>query len=151
MNSDKILSQEEINAMLPGASPAVQPTDAAVEPAPPVVARTPQPDPNAQATVDGMNERLGDIVARLSQMERSIAESNAAMDQIQQDFSLISSQIQLFGSRMEGVLSNLKATLGYRAQRTYVCNSCKTKGEVAAKVKCTHCNHENWWGWWPGK
>ena len=96
-------------------------------------------------------ETLGAAMERIAQLERGLTETNSAMRLMHQDMQTMAGQVQLVSSRVEGILSNLKATLGYRAQSTYVCASCQTKGEVAAQVKCTHCGKTNWWGWWPSK
>ncbi len=178
MSSDnKVLSQEEIDAMLSGGSsdggdssdaaePAAAP-DAASAPAavaepapPPAAAPAPAVAPVAALpddTKDMLNrmserlETLGAAMERIAQLERGLTETNSAVRLMHQDMQMMAGQVQLVSSRVEGILSNLKATLGYRAQNTYVCASCQTKGEVAAQVKCTHCGQTNWWGWWPAK
>ncbi len=183
MSTDnKVLSQEEIDAMLSGGSsdegdssdeaePAAPPAAAAepaapaappaAAPAPAPAAPPPQPVAAAPALSDEnremlgrMSERLetlGAAMERIAQLERGLTETNAAVRLMHQDMQTMAGQVQLVSSRVEGILSNLKATLGYRAQSTYVCASCQSKGEVAAQVKCTHCGKTNWWGWWPSK
>ncbi|MCH7625147.1 MAG: hypothetical protein IIC83_04415 [Chloroflexi bacterium] len=178
MSTDnKVLSQDEIDAMLSGGSsdggdsadeaePAAPPA-APAEPAPvtaapaapaaappaPVAAAPALPD-ETREMLGRMSERLetlGAAMERIAQLERGLTETNSAIRLMHQDMQTMSGQVQLVSSRVEGILSNLKATLGYRAQSTYVCASCQTKGEVAAQVKCTHCGTTNWWGWWPSK
>ena len=182
MSTDnKVLSQEEIDAMLsegssdggdssddsePAAESAAQPAAAvavAAEPAVPAAtpAAVPAPTPAAPALPDEtremlsrMSERLetlGAAMERIAQLERGLTETNSAVRLMHHDMQMMAGQVQLVSSRVEGILSNLKATLGYRAQSSYVCASCRTTGEVAAQVKCTHCGKENWWGWWPSK
>ena len=96
-------------------------------------------------------ETLGAAMERIAQLERGLTETNSVVRLMHKDMQTMAGQLQLVSSRVEGVLSNLKATLGYRAQNTYVCASCQTKGKVAACVKCTHCGQENLWGWWPAR
>lgn len=116
--------------------------------APPPEPEAPPPEPvPAVAAVD--TEALAALTSRLELLETALAESNNNMLQMHQEFQTFATQVQLMGSRMEGVLENLKSTLGYRAQKTFTCTSCETDGNVAAKVKCTNCGKENWWGWWP--
>lgn len=205
-NDNKVLSQEEIDAMLAGGSddgddegdaeieapstppvpersPAPVAAETEPEPEPAAVAEavaqptapetapepviipeppapspapvlTPEPAPPAPTpaaptatTLD--NEALNGLTERVGRLEAALAESNNNMRQIRQEFQTFATQVQLIGSRMEGVLDNLKSTLGYRAQKTFTCTSCDADGDVAAKVKCTGCGKENWWGWWP--
>lgn len=137
----------------PAPSPAPPPTSVLTpEPAPP--AATPalapaQPTPAAPTATTLDNEALNGLTERVGRLETALAESNNNMRQIRQEFQTFATQVQLIGSRMEGVLDNLKSTLGYRAQKTFTCTSCDADGDVAAKVKCTGCGKENWWGWWP--
>lgn len=137
----------------PAPSPAPPPTSVLTpEPAPP--APTPalapaQPTPAAAMATTLDNEALNGLTERVGRLEAALAESNNNMRQIRQEFQTFATQVQLIGSRMEGVLDNLKSTLGYRAQKTFTCTSCDADGDVAAKVKCTGCGKENWWGWWP--
>ena len=88
---------------------------------------------------------------RIAALESDLTEAKSAIRLMHQEMQTMAGQAQLISSKVEGILSNLKATLGYRAQSRYVCASCQAKGEVAARVKCTHCGQENWWGWWPSK
>lgn len=167
---DQILSQEEIDAMLSGGAGGTKSAPASEEPAaapPPIVKQvpaspqpaTPQPaatgpDPGTQMMLDKLAEKLEDFGAaleRINQLEKAIAETNSAIRQMRAEFQNFGGQTQLINSKVDGILANLKTTLGYRAQKTFTCNSCRTKGQVAAKVKCTVCGQENWWGWWPGK
>lgn len=170
---DKVLSQEEIDAMLNGGSIGGGDSAAAESPAPeeppapaappPVAAAPPPPvaaapaagiDANTQALINGLLQRVENLEAgaqRMAQMEQSLADANATISQMKEEFESVSSQIQLVSGRMEGILQNLKGTMGYRAQKTFVCNKCETRGEVATQVRCTHCGQNNWWGWWPKK
>ena len=173
--ADRMLSQAEIDALLlansgaPGGVPAKPGPSYAEQTAPAPVAgdagrsaaSTPSPaapstaspgrDLQSQATMETMNRRLEELAQRVVRMEQTIGQSVATITQIQQELSSVSPHVQILSSRLEGVLANLKATFGYRAQKTFVCTGCQTKGEVAARIKCTHCDLENWWGWWGPK
>jgi len=35
------------------------------------------------------------------------------------------------------------------AKHQFTCNSCGSKGWIAAAIKCTKCGRENYFGWWP--
>ncbi len=163
---DQILSQDEIDAMLSGGAGGAQSTPAAEEraeaPPPPVTKQVPAspqpaaavPDPGTQMMLDKLAEKVegfGAAFERINQLEKVISETNSAIQQMRAEFQNFGGQTQLINSKVDGILANLKTTLGYRAQKTFTCNSCRRKGQVAAKVKCTECGQENWWGWWPGK
>ena len=154
-------SEEAAQPTVPAVIQEPPPQSAAAPPPP--VAAAPQPPPavvrsselNAEGTqlmLDKMMERLetvGAAVERIGQLERAVIESNAAIRQIRQDMQNMVNQVQLVSSKVDGILANLKATIGYRAQKTFTCSSCKTSGNVATRVRCTQCGQENWWGWWP--
>lgn len=111
----------------------------------PVAPAAPQTAPAAISPLETLEAALG----RIARLERGLTETNSAVRLIHEEMQRMTGQVQLVGNRVEGILSNLKATLGYRAHNIYVCGSCHSKGEVSARVKCTHCGQENWWGWWP--
>lgn len=161
-DDNKVPSQEDIRAILSGWSyegrassgesqPAVptaaKESAAGAEPAEPAAppAAPPAPAPTAPPLT------LGAAMERIAQLERGLTETNSALRLIHQNMQTMTGQVQVVGSRVKGILSNLKATLGYRAKTTYVCASCHSRGKVAALVKCTHCGQENLWGWWPSK
>ena len=97
---------------------------------------------------DGLAEALKAAMERIANFEAAMSETNASILQVYHEVKTMSEQSQLVGSKVEGILTNLKATLGYRAQKTFTCSSCQANGQVAAKVQCTSCGDENWWGWW---
>ena len=163
----KVPSQEEIHAILsrwsiddgassgdskPAAPPAAGAAPPAAAPAADHVAPA-LPD-ETREMLNRMSERLetlGAAMERIAQLERGLTETNSAVRLIHQNMQTMTGQVQVVSSRVKGILSNLKATLGYRAKNTYVCVSCRSKGKVAARVKCTHCGQENLWGWWPSQ
>lgn len=93
-------------------------------------------------------DALRTALNRTAQLERGLRETNTAVRRIQQNMQTTNGNVHVVGGRVKGILTNLKATLGYRAKTTYVCASCHSKGKVAVRVKCTHCGEDNWWGWW---
>ncbi len=48
-----------------------------------------------------------------------------------------------------GISGSLQGTVGYGAHESFICSSCQSRGNVAAKLNCTACGEDNWWGWWP--
>ena len=60
------------------------------------------------------------------------------------DMQTTTGNVQVISKRIKGMLANLKATLGYRAKTSFVCTSCQSKGNVAARVKCMRCGQEYW-------
>ena len=149
-------------APVPAPAPVAAPTPVTIpEPAvptpvplpPPEPASVPEPAPIAEpepvVAVANVAEAPSVLTERIDRLEAALGESNNNMMQMRQEFQTLATQVQLMGSRMEGVLDNLKSTLGYRAQKTFTCAACEVDGNVAAKVQCTNCGKENWWGWWP--
>ncbi len=178
MNSDnKVLSQDQIDDMLGGSGSSADKDDSPPkEPEPPAasapVAKAPaqsaqppmQPAPtaiaqpgaaapsgDALAALEKKLEALSARVDRMAQLESALAQANSTMEQLQQDLKSAVGHVQLVNDRVEGILDNLKATIGYKAQKTFTCNACHAQGEVAARIRCTHCGQENWWGWYPPK
>ena len=100
-------------------------------------------------TLTAPPETLEAALERKAQLERGLAETNSGAMHIHQNIQATARQDQVVNSRVESILSNLKVTLGYRAKTVYVRASCHSKGKVAARVQCTQCGQDNWWGWWP--
>ena len=150
-NENKVPSQDEIESIL-----SWRPQDGldSSDEAERAVPAAPVLSDETQKILSRMSERLetlGPAMERIAQLERGLTETNSAVRLIHQDMQTMAGQVQLVSSRVKGILSNLKSTLGYRARNTYVCASCNSKGKVAARMKCTHCRRENWWGWWTSK
>ncbi len=137
----KLPSKEEIDAVLSGWSFDRGTSPGGSEPATPTAA----PDPAPAALV----KTLDAAMTRIAQLEIGLTETNSAVRLIHQNMQTMTGQVQVVSSRVKGILSNLKATLGYRAKNTSVGVSCRSRGKVAARVKGTHCGQDNLWGWWP--
>ena len=137
-DGDKILSQNEIDAMLAGggaAPPAMAEPAPAPEPeAPPQVTQAVQSipaSPPPEAPPSGFSPGGGDT------------------GQLQQRVQELTAQLQELAAKVDGIISGLQATVGFNAQGTFTCNSCSSRGLVAARLTCTSCGTEDWWGWFP--
>jgi hypothetical protein len=58
-------------------------------------------------------------------------------------------QSQTVNTQLKTITQGLRNTLGYDVKKNFRCDSCGADGAVALKIRCTHCEKENWWGWWP--
>ena len=133
-DGDKVLSQNEIDAMLAGTS---APTPAVAEP-PPAVA-----PPPVQQIVQSIPASAPPEVAS------PVVPSGGDTAQLQQQVQALTAQLQALTEKVDGIISGLQATVGFNAQGTFTCNSCKSLGLVAARLTCTSCGTEDWWGWFP--
>lgn len=145
-NNDEKLSQNEIDAMLAGgAEPAVaEPEPAAAEP-PPAMAEPPPvvaPPPVVQ-TVQSFpaSPPPGAPPSGFS--------PGGDTGQLQQQVQELTAQLQELAGKVDSIVSGLQATVGFNAQGTFTCNSCTAHGQVAARLTCTACGTEDWWGWFP--
>lgn len=142
-DTDQVLTQEEIDAMLSGAAPAPAPPVATAQAVPPGPA-PPEPLAAAQTPSPVSPQPPGPAAGpeRLDRVEQSIAGVDSTVRQLQQYVQELSAQLQL-------VSQNLEATIGKAAHETFTCSSCQTIGQVATRLTCTSCGTENWWGWYP--
>jgi outer membrane murein-binding lipoprotein Lpp len=102
-----------------------------------------------RGTVDQLGARLRsleDAVNRLSQQPPGFGAdagvSEAVVQQLQQ-------QLQTLNATVNAILAAMQNTVGFRAHDTFICSDCQTQGFVAARLNCTACGKDNWWGWWP--
>ena len=142
-DTDQVLTQEEIDAMLSGAGPAPATPAETVQAAPPGPAPQ-EPPVAAQAPAPVSPPPPGPAAGteRLDRLEQSIAGVDGMVRQLQQSVQELTAQLQL-------VSKNLEGTIGMAAHESFTCSSCQTKGQVAARLTCTCCGEENWWGWYP--
>lgn len=170
-DSDGVLTQEQIDAMLsggtikPAAEQSVAAEATAAEPvvnltptnleeirasgAPPAAAAAaaaapppipgPAPATTAPATDNGA---MVDLANRVASLEATVSQGAAGIQGIL-------AQLQELSSKVEGMMTGMQGTVGYSARQTFVCSSCQNQGHVAAKLNCTACGEDNWWGWWP--
>jgi predicted transcriptional regulator len=56
-------------------------------------------------------------------------------------------RIDAVEKEINSINENLKNTPIYGIKKRFKCSECGTEGWIAAKVKCTVCDHESYWGW----
>jgi hypothetical protein len=109
----------------------------------------------AAGEIQSMGKKIADLSSRLAKIESAInklekkAQSGNEVSASQMKTAI--QQMKNVSSQVEIITEGLRGTAGYNLNKTYKCNSCKSAGVVAIKVKCTQCGQENWWGWWPKK
>jgi hypothetical protein len=151
--SDQVLSQSEIDALLSGdpiqADPAPESPPAAVaQPAAPAAAAAPAAPVStgaSSANIAYITERVVRLEVTVSQMGGSgqgSAQLEATVGQLQTSLLELTTQLQTISAGLQG-------TVGYAAHENFVCTTCSSPGLVAAKLNCTSCGSENWWGWYP--
>jgi len=164
------LTQTDIDAMLAG-GPVEQSFPAEAPPESPVIvtpttideiraretdAPAPEPDPLATAAPpvvplvaaadsEALQRTIDQLYQRLAQLESSIQQT----EQLRSEFQAWVGQLQTTNSTVEILMASLQATVGYGAHESFICGSCQSQGNVAAKLNCTACGEENWWGWLP--
>ena len=162
-DSDQVLSQAEIDAMLNGGggdSPAAveEPPAPPAPPPPPPVPQETVPAPLARSSAAGLGQDdVQGLFQRIAGLEESVQRlSSQAAPNLDQSFQQLSQQIQqLFGdlqainSKVDGVTETLQATVGFGVRSVFACKSCEAQGHVATRLTCTCCGTEEWWGWFP--
>jgi hypothetical protein len=107
----------------------------------------------AAGQINTLGVRLAELSLRLANLELKITklENNDGFNGQSPAASLKSTmqQVRSISSQVEVITEGLRSTPGYNIGKTYNCNSCRSMGTIAIKVRCTTCDHENWWGWWP--
>ncbi len=88
---------------------------------------------------------ITDLANRVASLEASVSQGGAGAADVQG----ILAQLQELSSKVESMMAGTQGTVGYNARQTFVCSSCQNQGHVAAKLNCTVCGEDNWWGWWP--
>ena len=169
-DSDGVLTQEQIDAMLSGSTikpaaeqsvaaeatteePVVNLTPTNLEeirangspPAAAAAAAAPPPIPGpapATAAPTADNGAMVDLANRVASLEATVSQGAAGIQGIL-------AQLQELSNKVEGMMTGMQGTVGYSARQTFVCSSCQSQGHVAAKLNCTACGEDNWWGWWP--
>ena len=137
-DSDKVLSQNEIDAMLSGGS---MPAPAVAEPPP-----APEAPPAVDQAVQSFPANPAAPGAPPSGFSPG-GDGDSA--QLQQQVQGLTAQLQDLSRKVDEIVSGLQATVGFNAQGTFTCNSCSAHGQVAARLTCTACGTEDWWGWFP--
>ena len=157
--SDQVLSQAEIDALLSGEpaqnAPAPEP-QTAVEAPPPGPGPSPANGvPSSPATPISPGASPGDIAdvsGRMVRLEAAVAQMGAGgqgSTQLEETVRQLQANLQELTSQLQAIRTGLQGTVGYAAHENFVCNTCANPGLVAAKLSCTSCGAENWWGWFP--
>jgi hypothetical protein len=162
-DDDKLLSQEQIDAMLSGIGAA---TETASGPDAPVkLKQTSMEEIRAKGGAPLLKKSkpiapldapggaaLDEITQRLAQVEATLRNQPGncpGHTQLQEELRLLASQVQAVNAKVDRIIASLQGTVGFGARTSFVCRSCQSKGHVAARLNCTSCGEENWWGWWP--
>ena len=111
----------------------------------PAAAPAPVAAPANNAEIDKLAKRL----AKLEAAVKAQSGPGAGQAQLQEDLRTLASQIQAVNQKVDSIITSLQGTVGFGARQTFVCKGCQSEGHVAARLNCTACGEENWWGWWP--
>lgn len=104
-----------------------------------------RPTPNAGQDNKPERDSMALLADRVSQLEAEVGRGEVT----QRDLAGLASQIRDLNAKLDSIMSSLQATVGYGARHSFVCRKCQSRGHVAARLNCTSCGEENWWGWWP--
>ncbi|HZA21284.1 MAG TPA: hypothetical protein VFA32_01535 [Dehalococcoidia bacterium] len=85
------------------------------------------------------------LVDRVSHLEEEVRRGQVTQQQLDE----LMGQVKDLNARVNSLLHSLQGTVGVGARHSFVCRNCRSKGQVAARLHCTSCGEENWWGWWP--
>ena len=163
--SDEILSQTDIDLLLPSSmeagpelaqvvapSPEANPEPEAPAQPPPViqtVSVNPNPPRSAAAEPDpalmARLEKLEATVGQLAQLEQTVTQSLSALS----GNTAQPEQLQALNQQLQSLMEMLQNSLGCNAHATFTCDSCGSNGTVAAPISCTNCGTETSWGWYP--
>jgi len=161
-SEDRMLSQQEIDALLssnpqpkpptvPAAAPASAPKPSAASgrpataPEKPVTAAAPGEVESLKKTIvelTGRLSKLEGIISRFDQLEKKLDSNNGASS---------TAAINGLDARIAAIEAGLKDSLNYKIRQKFECGNCHTKGFVAVNVRCTKCGKETWSGWYPKK
>lgn len=103
-------------------------------------------DHSAQAELAGLTERLANVESTTDKFEQYRKAFETALMANRQ---LQLAQSQTVNTQLKTITQGLRNTLGYDIKKNFKCDSCGADGAVALRIRCTHCEKENWWGWWP--
>ena len=101
---------------------------------------------SGQPDVAGLTERMASVEANSEKFEQYRKAFETALMANRQ---LQLAQSQTVNTQLKTITQGLRNTLGYDIKKNFRCDSCGADGAVALKIRCTHCEKENWWGWWP--
>ena len=145
MNISALAEGMEGDAVEEDAPAEIEVADDPPGPPPPPAPEVPEPIPEPAApAVD-----LEPFNARIEGLEQALSASNAAVEQVKQEFQTVLEQLALIARSVEDTNRGLKATPSYRVRETFACGQCQSEKNLATPIKCTSCGKMNWWGWWP--
>ena len=98
------------------------------------------------ADLAGLTERLANVEGNSDKFEQYRKAFETALMANRQ---LQLAQSQTVNTQLKTITQGLRNTLGYDVKKNFRCDACGADGAVALKIRCTHCEKENWWGWWP--
>ena len=153
--SEQMLTEEQIGAVGEGESvqksaPATIPEETPVRVNSTTMeelrSKPVEPPPESAAPASGvMQASVAQLIARVDQLEQALQQAN----KMQQELQALLEQLQSVNKQVDSITSSIQGTVGFEARQTFICQSCHSKGQVAARLNCTACGEENWWGWWP--
>ena len=103
-------------------------------------------DQSAKTEVSGLTDRLANVETATDKFEEYRKAFETALMANRQ---LQLAQSQAVNTQLKAITQGLRNTLAYDIKRNFKCDCCGADGAVALKIRCTHCEKENWWGWWP--
>ncbi len=105
-----------------------------------------QSDQSVHIELASLSERMANLETdtdKFEQYRKSFETALMANRQLQL------AQSQAVNTQLKTITQGLKNTLAYDIKKNFKCDCCGADGAVALKIRCTHCEKENWWGWWP--
>lgn len=154
--NDQLLSQAEIDALVSSSPIPVEPAQeplAFVASPPPGLGPTPVAEAlGPQTSTSALGWNFDDLSQRLLRLEAAVAmlgDGGQGSAQLEETVRQLQTDFQEVTSQFEAVSAGLQGTVGYAAHENFICNTCANPGLVAAKLSCTSCGAENWWGWFP--
>ena len=144
---------EQPVAPLPPVAPQPAPVAEVPQPeaAPAVTQAAPAPVPIAGAPVPQVavgSAPLESAIDRIRSLEQGITDMKTTMETMQQGYQAIVQHLNSMNTYIQNIRDEAEATPGHGLRKTFVCEQCAAKGSVAAKIQCTSCGDESWWGWW---
>jgi hypothetical protein len=100
-------------------------------------------EPGAEAR--SSEDQVSQLASRVARLEEEARRGQVA----QQHLDELMCQVKDLSARMNNLMTSLQGTVGFAARHSFICRNCQAKGQVAARLHCTSCGEENWWGWWP--
>jgi hypothetical protein len=153
VDSKRVLTQEQIDAMLAGEAEG-QSSEKPVNVTPTSmeeirargIGRTASTSDSASLDSDESPQtNIAQLLERVGKLEAAMKQREAGPPGLPE----LLEQLQALSGKVDSIIANLEGTVGFGARRTFVCKSCQSQGHVAARLHCTVCGGENWWGWWP--